>query len=112
MNKLANNVIHTQKARKDREDAELQRYEMEKEMRLRLEDERRADRDRREKEEMRKLLAKQMSEKRQREAAEKALNDEQAVIWRKDKENYEEEERRLSKKIKEINGENAEFLQR
>ena len=53
-----------------------------------------------------------MSEKRQREAAEKALNDEQAVIWRRDKENYEEEERRLSRKIKEINGENAEFLQR
>ena len=58
MNKLANNVIHTQKARKDREDAELQRYEMEKEMRLRHEDERRAERDRLEKEEMRKLLAK------------------------------------------------------
>lgn len=85
---------------------------MEREMRLRMEDERRADRDRREKEEMRKLLAKQMDEKRQREAAEKALNDEQAVIWRKDKENYEEEERRLNRKIKEINGENANFLQR
>ena len=53
-----------------------------------------------------------MDEKRQREAAERALNDEQAVIWRKDKENYEEEERRLSRKIKEINGENATFLQR
>ena len=33
-----------------------------------------------------------MDEKRQREAAEKALNDEQAVIWKKDKENYELEE--------------------
>ena len=44
---------------------------------------------------MRKLLAQQMDEKRAREAAEKALNDEQAVIWAKDKENYELEEGRL-----------------
>lgn len=34
-----------------------------------------------------------------REAAEKALNDEQAEIWRKDKENYELEEKRLQGKI-------------
>ena len=33
-----------------------------------------------------------MTEKQRREAAEKALNDEQAVIWRTDKENYELEE--------------------
>lgn len=47
-----------------------------------------------------------MDEKRQREAAEKALNDEQAVIWKKDKENYELEEQRLQNKIKAINRDN------
>ena len=52
-----------------------------------------------------------MDEKRQREAAEKALNDEQAVIWRKDKENYELEEGRLQSKIKAINKDNQSFLQ-
>ena len=52
-----------------------------------------------------------MDEKRQREAAEKALNDEQAVIWRKDKENYELEEGRLQSKIKAINKDNQNFLQ-
>ena len=46
-----------------------------------------------------------------REATEKALNDEQAVIWRKDKENYELEEGRLQNKIKEINKDNQSFLQ-
>ena len=46
-----------------------------------------------------------------REAAEKALNDEQAVIWRKDKENYELEEGRLQSKIKAINKDNQSFLQ-
>ena len=46
-----------------------------------------------------------------REAAEKALNDEQAVIWKKDKENYELEEGRLQSKIKAINKDNQSFLQ-
>ena len=70
----------------------MMRYEMEKEMRARLADEARAARVAQEKAEMRKLLAQQMEEKRAREAAEKALNDEQAEIWKKDKDNYELEE--------------------
>ncbi len=75
-------------------------------MRARMEDERRLERDRREKEQMRSLLARQMAEKNMREHAEKALNDEQAVIWRTDKSNYELEEQRLSRKIQDINKEN------
>ena len=92
MNTLASDVIAKQQDRKKMEDENLMRYEMEKEMRARLADEQRAAREAAEKAEMRKLLAQQMDEKRQREAAEKALNDEQAVIWKKDKENYELEE--------------------
>ena len=92
MNTLASDVISKQQERKRMEDENLMRYEMEKEMRARLADEARAARAAAEKAEMRKLLAQQMDEKRQREAAEKALNDEQAVIWKKDKENYELEE--------------------
>ena len=45
-------------------------------MRARLEDERRMERDRLEKEQMRALLHRQMQEKSKREQAEKALNDE------------------------------------
>ena len=95
MNTLASDVISKQQERKRMEDENLMRYEMEKEMRARLADEARAAREAAEKLEMRKLLAQQMDEKRQREAAEKALNDEQAQIWKKDKENYELEEKRL-----------------
>ena len=51
-----------------------------------------------------------MDEKKRREAEEKALNDEQAVMWQKDLENYEEEERRMNDKIKRINLETADFL--
>lgn len=81
-------------------------------MRARLEDERRMERERKEKEQMRQLLVRQMAEKNQREAQEKALNDEQAVIWKTDKQNYELEEERLAKKISEINRQNQTFLQR
>lgn len=40
----------------------------------------------------------------------KANNDEQAVLWARDKQNYENEEQRLALKIKSINEENAQFL--
>jgi hypothetical protein len=47
-----------------------------------------------------------------REKREKALNDEQAIMWSKDKTMAEEEENRLANKIKGINQQNAEFLNR
>ena len=47
-----------------------------------------------------------MTEKQRREQVEKALNDEQAVIWKTDKENYELEEQRLNHKIAGINKDN------
>ena len=52
---------------------------------------------------MRELLARQMKEKEMREQAEKAHNDEQARIWKTDKDNYELEEQRLASKVAEIN---------
>ena len=111
MNTLASTVISKQQGRISAENENIKRYEMEKELKARIEDERRAERDRLEKQEMRRLLAQQMEEKRLREAHEKALNDEQAVIWAQDKKNYELEEDRLSKKIKGINRDNQSFLQ-
>lgn len=59
---------------------------------------------------MRQLLSRQMQEKKQREAAVKSNNDEQAVLWARDKQNYDSEENRLAQKIKAINSENAQFL--
>lgn len=61
---------------------------------------------------MRDFLAKQMDEKKHRENLEKELNDEQAVMWKQDHRNYNEEERRLNDKINKINKENADFLKR
>jgi len=83
---------------------------MEREMRLRIEEQKKAEREAIEKTEMRALLAKQMDEKERREQRMKGNIDEQAVIWARDKENYEFEEKRLAEKIKKINEENAAFL--
>jgi hypothetical protein len=51
-----------------------------------------------------------MEDKDGREKRQKGHIDEQAVIWARDKENYESEEKRLAEKIKKINEENAAFL--
>ena len=59
---------------------------------------------------MRRTLSRQVEEKRGREMAEKRYHDEQADMWKKDKENYEREEKKLLEKIKVINEENAKFL--
>lgn len=57
-------------------------------------------------------LFKLMDSKKHKESLEKALIDEQAEIWKIDKQNYEEEERRLNEKIKKINHDNVEFLRK
>ncbi len=51
-----------------------------------------------------------MREKRDKEVEEKKTDDEQAEIWKKDKDNYEREEKKILEKIKRINEDNARFL--
>jgi hypothetical protein len=77
-----------------------------------MDDERRFKKLKNEQNQMRDFLNKQMEEKKRREGMEKALNDEQAVMWKVDLGNYTEEERRLMDKINNINKENADFLKR
>lgn len=107
---MAGSVIKQQAQKQRAEDEALTKYEMERELRLREEDRQRIARERAEKEQMRELLARQMQEKKTREQAAKAHNNEQAVLWSRDKTNYEAEENRLQQKIKQINVENANFL--
>ena len=112
MNRMADTVIKNMDDRARDEEDKIRRYEMEKEMRERMEDERRFNKVKSEQQRMRDFLAKQMEEKKHRENMEKALNDEQAVMWKQDHSNYTEEERRLHDKINKINKENADFLKR
>lgn len=112
MNRMADTVIKNMDDKQREEDEKIRRYEMEKEMRERMEDERRMKKIRDEQARMRDFLNKQMEEKKHREHLDKALNDEQATMWRQDHKNYSEEERRLHDKINKINQENADFLKR
>ena len=59
---------------------------------------------------MRAFLAQQVAEKQQRENDEKSNLDMQAKMWETDKQNWEEEERRLKARIGKINRENQEYL--
>ena len=110
MNRLAGTVIKNQSAKLAEEEQNLARYQLEKEMRERMLEQRRMEAEKQEKDQMRDLLSRQMVEKNDRESRAKAHHDEQAQIWARDKSNYEEEERRLQNKIKNINKENASFL--
>lgn len=112
MNRMADTVIRNMDDKQREEDDKIRRYEMEKELRERMDDERRMQKVRQEQARMRDFLNKQMEEKKHRENMEKALNDEQANMWRIDLRNYTEEERRLMDKINKINKENADFLKK
>ena len=112
MNRMADTVIKNMDDKQRDEEDKIRRYEMEKEMRERLEDEKRMKKLKDEQRRMRDFLNKQMDEKKHRENLEKALNDEQASMWKQDQRNYTEEERRLMDKINKINKDNADFLKK
>lgn len=92
---MADTVIKSMDDRQREEEEKIRRYEMEKELRERMEDEKRFNKLKSEQARMRDFLGKQMNEKKHRENLEKALNDEQAYMWKQDHQNYSEEERRL-----------------
>jgi len=112
MNRMADTVIKNMDDKQREEENKIKRYETEKEMRERLEDERRFKKMKGDQHRMRDFLNKQMEEKKRRENMDKYLNDEQAGMWKQDQANYKEEERRLNCKISQINKENAEFLKK
>ena len=84
MNKMADTVIKSMDDKQREEEDKIRRYEMEKEMRDRLEDEKKMRKLKDEQRRMREFLGKQMDEKKHRENLEKALNDEQATMWKQD----------------------------
>lgn len=61
-------------------------------------------------EKMKATLAKQEEEKRKRKMSEKEHFNEQAVMWKNERDLWEEEDQRIQKKIKEINKSTQDFL--
>lgn len=112
MGRMADTVIKNMDAKQREEEEKIRQYELEKEMADRRHDTRAQKRREEEKRKMREFLAKQVEDKKKKEKIEKELNDEQAQMWKRDRENYEQEEHRINNKIKNINKQNADFLQR
>lgn len=112
MNKMADNVLQKMEEKQKQEDDMLRRYENEREMRQRQLEDRRLQRKKEEQEKMRQFLAQQVADKIERERKDKANIDQQAQMWDLDKQNYDEEEKRLKARIDRINNDNAEFLLR
>lgn len=107
---MADSVIKNMDSRAREEEEKIKRYELEKELRERMADEKKMNKVKSEQQRMRDYLARQMEDKRNREQDEKSLNNEQAVMWSHDLKNYSEEEKRLHDKINKINRDNQEFL--
>lgn len=112
MGRMADTVIKNMDAKQREEEDKIREYEREKEMADRRHDSRAQRKRDEEKRKMREFLSKQVEEKKKKENIEKELNDEQALMWRRDRENYEKEETRINNKIKSINQQNADFLQK
>lgn len=112
MNKMADNVLQKMADRQKFEEDMLAKYHNERDLRQRQLEEKRAERLRQEQEKMRYFLAQQMEEKQRRENNEKSNIDMQARMWATDKENYEEEEKRLKNRISKINRDNQEYLRK
>jgi hypothetical protein len=82
MNQMADTVIRKMDDRQKEEENKIKKYEMEKEMRDRMADERKFQKVKNEQSRMRDFLAKQMEEKKRRENLERNLNGEQASMWK------------------------------
>ena len=106
MGRMADTVLKEMDARQRDEDEKVRQYEMEREMQERLNDQLQFQRHKDEQKRMRDTLARQVAEKKRRERMEKDFNDEQARMWKMDRELFEKQEAELNNKIKSVNMEN------
>ena len=95
MNRMADTVIKVMDAKANEEEMKIRRYEMQRELEERREEEYRNKRLKDRSQECRVYLFKQMDEKKKREDLEKQTNEEQARIWETDRKNYLSEEKRV-----------------
>mgnify|MGYP000465828392 CR=1 FL=1 len=79
------------------------KYQRQRELQLRKEEERKERMAKRAKDNMRQTLFKQQEEKHKRAVEEKIEFNKQAEMWKKDRDIWEEEDKRLKEKIQKIN---------
>ena len=110
MNRMADGVLKDMDEAQKREDEMIAKYQREREIKLRKDETKKAKQTAKNKEKMKATLAKQEEEKRRRAISDKNHFNEQAVMWKKERDLWEEEDQRIQKKIKEINKDTQNYL--
>ena len=110
MSMMADTVIKDQKEQILDEERKLLRYHQEREHREVEEEKRRFVRGQEQKREMRDFLDKQKHEKDLRRQEEEEFNRKQADLWKKDTNDYNNQEKLKMDTIRDINKRNADFL--
>jgi len=112
MSRMADTVIKKQDEKRAAEDQKVIQYQMEKELRDKMDDDERLRRIKESKQEMRKYLTGQMDEKKKKFIEEKQDNLKQAEVWKKEQQMYTTEERAIREKMLATNKEYAEYLKK
>ncbi len=110
MNRMANTVIKELDKKKEADEQKMLKYQQEKELRDKMDDEERLRRIKEMQKEMRSHLDQQMNEKKGKAVMEKEENKRQAEVWKKELAMYQEEEKAIQRKMAVANKDHAEFL--
>lgn len=110
MSMMADTVIKDQKQMLVEEEKKILKYYLEREEKAMKDEESRKRKLLEQKMEVRKFLDHQMNEKNSRKKQEDEFNKKQADIWKRDTEDFYENEKKKSDYIKEVNKQHAEIL--
>lgn len=103
MNRMADGVLKELDNIQKKEDDMIQKYEKQREMKLRQIEEKKARKAAKDREEMKAMLAEQAKKKKEDEMAWKTDLNGQAAMWAKERDIWQEEDKRIQNKIKLIN---------
>lgn len=112
MNRMADTVIKDLDRKRDEDEQKVLRYQQEKEMRDRMDDDERLKRIKDNQKEMREYLDKQTEEKKKRDMLDKEESKKQADVWKQELKLQAEEERTVKQKMLSSNKEHAEYLKK
>lgn len=111
VDKMANEVYSKIQERNRQEEDTIRRYTEERDMKERLEEERRMRRQKQQQNDIRNYLAVQVKDKAKKEEIDKDVIEEQATLWKMDREQFAKEEEQLNRRMKDLSYKNAQLLQ-
>ena len=110
MNRMADGVLKTMDNIQKKEDEMIVKYEREREVKMRMDEELKHQKLKQKQEEILRTLGEQQQAKKRREVESKEELNKQADMWQKERDIWREEEQRIQEKIQKINKETQNFL--